>query len=147
MVGQGELEIDLKQYAKSFGVDQYVIWAGRKPHEEIPLWMSATDFLVLSSHSEGYGLVILEALACGTPVIATCVGGVPEILVSPALGMMVQPGDREALAHAMSEATNKSWDKNKLMAFVQTNTWAERTQHFLKVYQSVLKQKTSSKSK
>jgi glycosyltransferase involved in cell wall biosynthesis len=138
MVGKGELEVELKEHAQISGISQHVIWAGRKPHAEIPLWMSAADLLVLPSLSEGYGLVILEALACGTPAIASQVGSVPEILISDELGVMVPPSNSEALARAMLEAVGKSWDTKKLVAYAHANTWAERAPHFLKVYQSVL---------
>jgi glycosyltransferase involved in cell wall biosynthesis len=138
MVGSGELEAVLKARAQSSGIGQHVIWVGRKPHAEIPFWMSAADLLVLPSLSEGYGLVILEALACGTPAIASQVGSVPEILIAPELGMMVPPGDSAALARAMLEAVGKSWQTEKLVAYARANTWAKRAARFLKVYQSVL---------
>jgi glycosyltransferase involved in cell wall biosynthesis len=138
MVGEGELETELKQRAHTLGIDRQIIWAGRKPHAEIPLWMSAADFLVLPSLSEGYGLVVLEALACGTPVIASRVGGVPEILISPDFGEMVPPGDSAALAGAMIKAAGKQWDTKRLVGYAQANTWAERTQRLLQVYQKVL---------
>jgi glycosyltransferase involved in cell wall biosynthesis len=138
MVGSGELELILKAQAQKLEIDRQVIWLGRKPHAEIPLWMSAADFLVLPSLSEGYGLVVLEALACGTPVIATRVGGVPEILASSDLGMMTPPGDSEALARVMLDAVAKKWDTKKLVDYAHSNTWTERAQRFLQVYQNVL---------
>jgi glycosyltransferase involved in cell wall biosynthesis len=141
MVGDGELETALQQRAYALRIDRHVIWAGRKPHTEVPLWMSAADFLVLPSMSEGYGLVILEALACGTPVIASHVGSIPEILISSDFGLMAPPGDSEALACAMLDAVEKPWDTKKLVAYARTNTWTERTQRFLQVYKNILGQK------
>jgi len=141
MIGSGELEPVLKQQAQKLNIDTHTIWVGRKTHAEIPFWMSAADFLVLPSLSEGFGLVVLESLACGTPVIASRVGGVPEILTSADYGIMVSPGDGEALARAMLEAIDKTWDKKKLVDYAHANTWSERTQRLLKVYQSVLEQK------
>ncbi len=138
MIGGGELETELKQRAQMTGFGKKIIWAGRKPHEEIPDWMNVADFLVLPSLSEGFGLVLLEALACGTPVIASAVGGIPEILIAPELGTMVPPGDEEKLTAAMLEAANKAWDTKKLTAYAHANTWAERTQPFLQIYQTVL---------
>jgi glycosyltransferase involved in cell wall biosynthesis len=138
MVGDGEAEAALKQLANTIGIDQHIIWAGRKLHAEIPFWMSAADLLVLPSLSEGYGLVLVEALACGTPVIASRVGGIPEILISPDFGEMAPPGDSEALAQAMLAATEKTWDRKKIVAYAQAHTWAQRTQSLLQVYQSVL---------
>ncbi|MDZ7290121.1 MAG: glycosyltransferase family 4 protein [candidate division KSB1 bacterium] len=140
IIGSGELEAVLKRRVFALGIDKQVIWPGRKPHEEIPFWMSAADFLVLPSLSEGYPNVILEALACGTPVIASRVGGVPEILVSPDLGIMVPPGDSEALAQAMLAAGEKNWDSQKLVDYAHANTWDECAQRYLKLYHRLLEQ-------
>jgi glycosyltransferase involved in cell wall biosynthesis len=138
MIGSGELENDLMRQAKMSGLENKIFWAGQKPHEKIPLWMSAADFFVLSSLSEGYGLVLLEALACGTPVIASRVGGVVEVLLSAEFGIMVPAGDSEKFAEAMLEAVGKSWDKNKLVAYAQANTWSVRAQRLLQLYQTIL---------
>lgn len=138
ILGSGELETSLKRLADTLRIAQSIVWVGRKPHAEIPIWMSAADFLVLPSQSEGYPMVVLEALACGTPVIASRVGGIPEILVSTAFGIMVPPRDCEALAQAMLEALARQWDKKKLVDYARANTWAERAQRFLHVYHDVL---------
>ena len=66
-------------------------------------WMSAADVLALPSRNEGLGLVLLEAMACGTPCVGTRVGGIPEILAVPACGRIVPPEDPEALAAALEE--------------------------------------------
>lgn len=138
IIGGGELETSLKKLAQALRIETNIIWAGRKPHAEIPLWMSAANFLVLPSLSEGYPMVALESLACGTPVIASRVGGIPEILVSPDFGVMVPSRDSEALAQAILDAVDKNWDPPKLVAYARANTWTERAQKFLQVYQNVL---------
>lgn len=138
VIGGGELETSLKKLAHTLGIEANIIWAGRKPHAEIPLWMSAADFLVLPSLSEGYPMVALESLACGTPVIASRVGGIPEIIISPDFGTMVPSRDSEALAQAILDAVGKNWDQAKLVTYARANTWAERAQRFLKVYQNVI---------
>jgi teichuronic acid biosynthesis glycosyltransferase TuaC len=68
-------------------------------HENLPIWMNAADILVLPSESEGTPSVILEALACGTPVIASRVGGCPEAVRNGITGFLVPIGDTDALAH------------------------------------------------
>jgi len=65
-------------------------------HEKLPLWMQASDLLVLPSIKEGFGIVLVEALACGKPVVAAKSGG-PEDIVKEGLGVLVLPGDYEAL--------------------------------------------------
>jgi glycosyltransferase involved in cell wall biosynthesis len=71
-------------------------------------------------------------------VIASRVGGVPEILISSDLGMMAPPGDSDALVRAMLEAAAKKWDAKKLVDYAHSNTWTERAQRFLQIYQNVL---------
>jgi glycosyltransferase involved in cell wall biosynthesis len=73
------------------------------PHEQIGCWMRAAKLFVLASRSEAFGLVILEAGACGVPVIATAVGGIPEIIDDGVHGRLIAPENPEALANAMVE--------------------------------------------
>jgi teichuronic acid biosynthesis glycosyltransferase TuaC len=69
---------------------------------EVARWMAACDLLVLPSHNEGTPNVLLEALACGRRVVATTVGGIPDVVTSPALGELVPPRDEAALAAALA---------------------------------------------
>jgi len=87
MVGDGDVKTDLKN----------CIFVGERRHEEIPLWMSAADILVLPSYSEGLPNVVMEALSCGTPAIVTDVGGCPEVVRDGETGFVVPVGDVEAL--------------------------------------------------
>ncbi len=144
MIGSGVLEMALKRQAEQLTIGRQIIWAGQRPYAEMPFWMSAAEFLLLPSLSEGYGLVILEALACGTPAIASRVGGVQEILTSPELGILVPPADSEALALAMRAALNKTWNVQNLVAYAHTHTWAERARCFLQLYHRLVPSKTAS---
>jgi glycosyltransferase involved in cell wall biosynthesis len=78
-----------------------VTFLGAVPHEELPSWMAAADVLVLPSRREGLGLVLLEAMACGTPCVASRVGGIPEILGEDC-GELVEPDDPGSLANAIA---------------------------------------------
>ena len=146
IIGGGDLDISLKKLAHSLGIERNIIWAGRKPHAEIPFWMGAADFLVLPSLSEGYPMVVLESLACGTPVIASRVGGIPEILVSSDFGTLVPARDSDALAQAILDAVDRNWDRTKLVAYARANTWSKRAQRFLKVYQTVIENAATTTS-
>ncbi|HOQ19130.1 glycosyltransferase family 4 protein [Methanothermobacter thermautotrophicus] len=68
------------------------------PYSEVAIWMNAADVFVLPSLEEGFGLVALEALACGTPVIATATGGIREFVIDSETGYTVSPGDSSAIA-------------------------------------------------
>jgi teichuronic acid biosynthesis glycosyltransferase TuaC len=77
---------------------------GPRPLAEIPTWMAACDILVLPSHIEGMPNVVLEALACGRRVVATSVGGVPDLITNDTLGALVPPQQPDALAAALTQA-------------------------------------------
>jgi glycosyltransferase involved in cell wall biosynthesis len=91
IVGDGPEAPALRAQRDRLGLASRVHFAGRRPHEEIPRWMSAADAVVLGSRSEGHPNALLEALACGRPVVAPRVGGVPDVVTGDSLGVMVQP--------------------------------------------------------
>jgi len=98
-VGQGSAQAEIEKFTQ--GIADRMLFVGARPHHEIPLWMSAADVVCLPSHHEGTPNVVLEALACGRPVVATDVGGIPEIFAEGAAGALVPPKDPAALAQAL----------------------------------------------
>ncbi|HYF37362.1 MAG TPA: glycosyltransferase, partial [Prosthecobacter sp.] len=107
LIGSGPLEAELLALAESSGLGRdRVILAGRKAPEEVAHFMRAADVVCLSSHNEGVPNVVLEALASGRPVVASNVGGVPELL-SERTGILVPPEDPEALAAGLEEALGR----------------------------------------
>ncbi|MCF7728059.1 glycosyltransferase [Sulfitobacter sp. M22] len=108
-VGTGAGEADLRALADDLGVASQVIFAGFHP-DPTPFYQTA-DLFVLSSDYEGFGNVIVEALACGTPVVSTdCPSGPAEILEDGKYGRLVPVRDSQALADAMQDALTTSHD-------------------------------------
>jgi teichuronic acid biosynthesis glycosyltransferase TuaC len=101
LIGEGELEEDLRGRIERFGMAEQVSLLPPVPHTEIPRWVGACDCLVLPSTMEGYPNVLVEALAAERPVIASRVGGIPEIVVDGATGILVPPGEAWPLTDAM----------------------------------------------
>lgn len=97
---------------------------GARPHDEVARWMGACDVLVLPSWMEGTPNVVLEALSCGRPVVATRVGGIPDVLSDDRAGMLVPPRDPAALADAVVSALHREWDENAVRA-CGPRTWTE----------------------
>lgn len=85
----------IQEYSKN------CIFLGDIPPKRMPELMNAADFLILPSYSEGFGLVLIESLACGVPVIASNVGGCPEIIGQNEYGILIHPHDVKALSKAV----------------------------------------------
>jgi glycosyltransferase involved in cell wall biosynthesis len=103
VVGDGPERGALETSARALGVSEAVDFEGALPREGVAERMRAADLVALPSRREGLGLVVLEAMACGTPAVASRVGGIPEVLLDPACGRLVAPDDPDALAVGMRE--------------------------------------------
>ena len=99
VVGSGNERQRLEKAAEDLGLGDKVIFTGFR--SDIPDVIAALDFMVLSSHSEGLGIIVMEAMAMQKPVLATNVGGIPEIVTPGKDGLLVAPGDPEALAEGI----------------------------------------------
>ena len=102
IVGKGPLRPTLERQVADRGIADRTRFHGTIPHDRLPDWFRATTMLVLPSRSEGVPNVLLEASACGTPFVASRVGGVPEIAHLGA-SRLFQPGDPNQLASAIAE--------------------------------------------
>lgn len=97
IVGDGELRSQLETQAEEQRVPAHFL--GNR--SDVPDLMAASDLFVLSSTNEGFGRVLVEAMASGLPIVATAVGGVPEVVEHGRSGLVVPPGDSSAMADAM----------------------------------------------
>ncbi|SEO83645.1 phosphatidylinositol alpha-1,6-mannosyltransferase [Halorientalis persicus] len=103
IAGTGRLESSLKDLAEELGVREDVQFLGFVPDEELPELYASADLFVLPSEYEGFGIVFLEAMACGTPVVGTEVGGVPTAVDAGETGYLVERDDVAALADRMAD--------------------------------------------
>lgn len=123
MIGEGDLEAELHARIERYGMREQVRLLPPVQHSEIPRWVGACDCLVLPSTMEGYPNVLVEALAAARPVIASRVGGIPEIVVEDRSGILVPPSQPWPLTDAMirmiegfdfdpgaATAARRSWD-------------------------------------
>ena len=116
------MEAELRSLAARLGLEDRVIFAGPRRRAELASWYSAADLSVLASAHEGCPNVVLESLACGTPVVATPVGDIPRILDDPQLGRIV-PREVPALTEAIAEALGQPWDRARIRARIAQRTW------------------------
>jgi glycosyltransferase involved in cell wall biosynthesis len=138
IVGSGSLKELLQSMAKKYGLGDYVMFAGGKKHEEIPIWMNASDIFILPSLQEGFPTVVPEAMACGKPIVATNVGGVPEAITHNDLGILVNPGDSEGLASAMLEALERKWNPEIILKHAEKYSWRNLAEQIVSIYQKAL---------
>jgi glycosyltransferase involved in cell wall biosynthesis len=101
LVGDGPLRGAVAAGVRRLGLGGAVLATGALPHAEVADWMAACDVLALPSLVEPLGVVALEALASGRPVVATRVGGTPEVVPVPRAGALVDPADPRGLAAAL----------------------------------------------
>ena len=143
LIGSGTLETKLKEIVSQYGLQDQVLFCGRKNHMEIPDWMAAADIFCLPSLREGCPNVILESLSCGRPVVASGVGGVPELL-DERNGLMVPANDPQALASALFTALERPWSAESLRETVSHRSWDAVGQGYFSVIESALAARDST---
>jgi glycosyltransferase involved in cell wall biosynthesis len=125
--------------ARELGLVDVVRFAGFVPPEQVPLWYNAASLLVYPSLYEGFGLPLLEAMACGTPVIAADASALPEVVGDA--GLLVGPRDVEGLARAIASLTRSPEARAELRARglqrAQTFSWRATAERTLAVYRAV----------
>jgi glycosyltransferase involved in cell wall biosynthesis len=104
------------------GLQERVRFAGRVAHAELASWFACASVFCLPSHAEGVPNVVLEAMACGTPVVATDVGGIGEILPAFA-GHLVPVQDVPTLTATIVQALATPWDRERIVAHMKPFDW------------------------
>jgi len=127
IAGAGPEEGRLKALAARLGMADRVRWAGVVPQTELKWWYSAADVLALCSSREGWANVLLEAMACGTPVIATNIWGTPEVVSTPDAGVLMARRDAAALAEAWQRLQAALPTRAAVRAHAERFSWDETT--------------------
>jgi glycosyltransferase involved in cell wall biosynthesis len=125
MVGEGPQESALRQLSSQLGVADHVTFLGSR--DDVPTLMTRSDiFLMPSIWNEAFGFVLIEAMSVGCPVIASAVGGIPEVVAADAEGLLVPPADPRALANAIL----RLWTDPELRSQVIANALRKVDEHF-----------------
>lgn len=143
LVGEGALEGRLRSDARRLGIEQRVRFVGAKPLAELPAWYSMADVFALPSSFDNSPNVLLEAMACGLPVVATRVGGVGRYVENGSTGLLVEPGQAPALAAAIERVLNDPDLRARLVAgglaqVRQGRSWAASAGKLLSLYEQLL---------
>jgi teichuronic acid biosynthesis glycosyltransferase TuaC len=122
IVGDGPSRPKLEDLIRKSRLQESVSLVGAQPNQQLSLWFSAADVSCLVSSREGWPNVLMESIACGTPVVATRVGGVPELLCSPDLGILTEQ-NTESVTAALNSAFAKRWNRDALVQHARTREW------------------------
>jgi glycosyltransferase involved in cell wall biosynthesis len=122
IIGEGSMRARLQEQIRKNRLQDHVFLIGSRPNEELIAWFSAADLSCLVSSREGWPNVLSESLACGTPVVASSVGGIPEIITSENLGMLVERNP-ESISKAIEVALLKPWDRAAIAQQGRQRTW------------------------
>ncbi len=135
LVGSGPDRSLIEELIHSRNAAGYIHFAGGCTFNEVAIWMAAANLFTLPSYMEGCPNVVLEALACGRPVVATNVGGIPEIM-SNACGRLVPPRQPGPLAEAIADVLDRSWDPAAISA-QWSRSWSAPAAELLDIFESV----------
>jgi teichuronic acid biosynthesis glycosyltransferase TuaC len=139
IIGEGPLEHKLNALIDELRMQDNIKLLGPIPHDSIPLWMNLADLLVLNSFSETFGVVNIEALACGTPVVSTVNGGSEHIITSEDYGLLIDsPKNIRALSGRINQALNKKWSPNKMIQHAEQYRAEYLAEEILDSYKKLL---------
>ncbi len=109
LAGDGSQRGELEARSRDLGLEDQVTFLGKVPHDQLPGFYNMADVLALPSRMEGVPMVILEALACGKPVLASAVGGIPELIRPNENGILMSPADPAALDRGLETVLSRTW--------------------------------------
>ncbi|SCX95456.1 glycosyltransferase family 4 protein [Desulfoluna spongiiphila] len=136
IVGDGVERGALHRQVEALGLGSRVVLCGQVPHGTLVDYYNAADLFFLGSEREGWPNVISESLACGTPVVATRVNGIPEIVRSDDLGVLVAR-DVPSFVAGIRRALDTRWDRSAIGAYGQSRSWAMVAQNVVSVLKRV----------
>lgn len=140
---EGNWEDKLKQQVIDLKLEKHVVFFGPQPPEKLKTILSASDLFVLSTRNEGWANVLLEAMACGLPIVTTDVGGNAEVVRSHKLGTIVSFGDKPELKNAIHQALIKNWDDQYLLNYAKENSWDTRVKILVDEFYQIQSQKVN----
>lgn len=137
IVGGGPLESTLREQVTNLGLLDRVRFFGKVAQEDLRKYYSAADALVLCSSREGWPNVLLESIACGTPVMTTAVSGTPDIVTAPEAGVLLSSRDPQAVVDAWNRLQSNQPTREDTRAHAAKFSWNATTQGQLALFSSV----------
>lgn len=136
-IGSGPEGHRLKQRTLELGLNDFVTFLGAMPHEQVAAYVRQCSSLILPSYHEGVPNVLLEAANCGVPVIATKVGGIPEVVEENVTGLLFDAGDLVGLTKAMQAFGAHKWNSAAILAKGNVFSWETNVNYLEEILSSV----------
>ena len=143
-VGDGPGGEHLRSKSKHLALEDRITLNGPCSSQKVAQWLTAASVLALPSYNEGYPNVVIEALSCGRPVIATNVGGILE-LVNEESGILIAPRDSRALASAIEKAMDRRWDEHSISEQFRRG-WDEASDELLRICELSMEQRREKRT-
>ncbi|TWX67625.1 glycosyltransferase [Colwellia sp. C1TZA3] len=131
--GPGNMRSEISSQAKYLAVGNKVIFLGSVDHDQLPKLISQARLLALPSYNEGVPNVVLEAMACGTPVLVSNVGGIPEVVDERICGKIISARSHLAVAEGLEHILSRTWDKEKIQQHSLQFSWQNNSQQLLQM--------------
>ena len=128
----------IEERIRANDVADHVLIAGNRPQDELSKWYSAADVLSILSSREGSPNVLMEALACGLPAVATRVGGIPDLLSDDRLGILLPERSAAAASTNLVEALSRKWDRSQIRRLIESRSWHETAKQVDMVFDRAL---------
>ncbi|MFK7964989.1 MAG: glycosyltransferase [Burkholderiaceae bacterium] len=140
-VGHDGIESTLKALVAQHGLEDCVHFCGPQQPAELRWYYSAADVFVLATEYEGWANVLLEAMACGTPVVTTRVGGNAQVVPNEALGLLCEFWNDDEFAAAIDVALNRQWDQSVLLEYAREHAWEAKIPEVVRTLNKVRRQR------
>jgi glycosyltransferase involved in cell wall biosynthesis len=141
IAGEGPERAALEAQIARLGLGDRVRLLGARPHDELPELYGAADALVLASSREGWANVLLEAMACGTPVVATPIWGNPEVVARPEAGILTAGRSAAAIADGVNALFDRLPSREATRGYASDFSWEATTEGQIALFQEILARK------
>lgn len=142
LAGKGPDEAAFRKLAQSLGVDSRVRFLGALPHGQLPAVYRAADVLVHASVREGMANVLLEALACGTPVVGSPIPGMDEVIAAPEAGRIMTERTPEALAAAVADLLGALPGRDSTRRYAESFDWVATTAGQVALFRDIIQRRS-----
>ena len=144
IIGDGEERDKLLNLCQRLGVENCVTFTGALPNADLFRWYSAADVMILASSREGWANVLLESMACGTPVVAARIWGTPEVVADDVAGRLVDRREGGAFAETISQLLLAYPDRARVRAYAEKFSWQNTTDAQLALFEQIANLKRGS---